>query len=422
MNIPNTILKLKDKMETSHSLPWRENFGGYLLQRGYLLYQNLFVKRHWGFAAQLTFNTFMSLIPAFAIIFAIGKGLGFESYILSWCKYVFSAQPQVYNAIVSLSESYIQYVHTRVFVIAGIAVMLWSVISLFMDIESVFNDIWGVKEDRPLQKRLVYYVAIIFGAPIVIIVCSCFTIYSYILVDYLPAIRYITPVMHWATGIIVPILLTWLFFLCVFTCIPHTPVPVRHAWWPSLLASFCIMLLQMVYIHLQVLVSNYSIIYGSLAAIPLFLLWLQISWYIIIGCAELTHANQDLAIGNVDKTTAYTMNEIIAQCLIILDLLIDRQRKGYSPLRFTQLQQRTHFSRPELLHCLARMEAGGVVFASPSRHRHDKLYTLSQNTQDIQPDVVVARLMNSRLGDDNRQAADAKVREKIKTFRIHVDR
>ena len=97
-------------METSHSLPWREDFGGYLLQRGYLLYQNLFVKRHWGFAAQLTFNTFMSLIPAFAIIFAIGKGLGFESYILSWCKYVFSAQPQVYNAIVSLSESYIQYV------------------------------------------------------------------------------------------------------------------------------------------------------------------------------------------------------------------------------------------------------------------------------------------------------------------------
>jgi len=181
MNIRNTIHKLKDKMETSHSLPWREDFGGYLLQRGYLLYQNLFVKRHWGFAAQLTFNTFMALIPAFAIIFAIGKGLGFEGYILSWCKYILSAQPQVYDAIVSLSESYIQYVHTRVFVIAGIAVMLWSVISLFMDIESVFNDIWGVKEDRPLQKRLIYYIAIIFCAPIVIILCSSFTIYSYLL-------------------------------------------------------------------------------------------------------------------------------------------------------------------------------------------------------------------------------------------------
>ena len=148
MDIRNIIRKLKDKMETSYSLPWREDFGGYLLQRGYLLYQNLFINRHWGFAAQLTFNTFMALIPAFAIIFAIGKGLGFEGYILSWCKYVFSAQPQVYDAIVSLSESYIQYVHTRVFVIAGIAVMLWSVISLFMDIESVFNDIWGVKERK----------------------------------------------------------------------------------------------------------------------------------------------------------------------------------------------------------------------------------------------------------------------------------
>lgn len=422
MTIHNTIRKLKDKMETSYSLPWREDFGGYLLQRGYLLYQNLFIKRHWGFAAQLTFNTFMALIPAFAIIFAIGKGLGFEGYILSWCKYVFSAQPQVYNAIVSLSESYIQYVHTRVFVIAGIAVMLWSVISLFMDIESVFNDIWGVKEDRPLQKRLIYYIAIIFCVPIVIILCSSFTIYSYLLLDYLPVIRYITPVMHWATGIIVPVLLMWLFFLCLYTCIPHTPVPVRHALWPSLLASFCIMLLQMAYIHLQVLVSSYSIIYGSLAAIPLLLLWLQISWYISIGCAELTHANQDLAIGNVDKTAEYTMNEIIAQCLIILDLLIDRQQKGYSPLRFTQLRQRTCFSRPELLQCLARMEVCGIVYASPSRHRHDKIYTLSQNTQDIQPDVVVARLMNSRLGDDGRQVTDAKIREKIKTLKIHIDR
>ena len=55
MDIRNTIRKLKDKMETSYSLPWREDFGGYLLQRGYLLYQNLFINRHWGFAAQLTY-------------------------------------------------------------------------------------------------------------------------------------------------------------------------------------------------------------------------------------------------------------------------------------------------------------------------------------------------------------------------------
>ena len=116
------------------------------------------------------------------------------------------------------------------------------------------------------------------------------------------------------------------------------------------------------------------------------------------------------------------MNEIIAQCLIILDLLIDRQQKGYSPLRFTQLQQRTQFSRPVLLQCLARMEACGIVYASPSHHRHDKIYTLSQNTQDIQSDVVVARLMNSRLGDDGRRVTDAKIREKIKTLKIHIDR
>lgn len=415
------IRKLRVKMETSYSLPWRDDFGGYLLQRGYLLYRNLFVKRHWDYAAQLTFNTFMALIPAFAIIFAIGKGLGFESYILSWCKYVFSAQPQVYKAIVSLSESYIQYVHTRVIVIAGIAVMLWSVFRLFMDIERVFNDIWEVEEDLPLQKRLIYYVAIIFCAPIVIILCSSFTIYSYVLLDYLPAIQYITPIMHWATAIIGPILLLWLFFLCVYTGIPHTPVPFRHALWPSLLASVCIMLLQMAYVHLQVLVTSYSIIYGSLAAIPLFLLWLQISWYISIGCAELTHANQDLAIGNVDKTTEYTMNESLAQCLIILDILIDRQQAGHSPLSLKQLQQRTLFSRPELTQCLSRMETCGIVYASQSHQRNDTIYTLSQNTQNIKADEVIVRLMSTRMKDSGRQPMDPKVLDKIKTFHIHVD-
>ena len=219
--------------------------------------------------------------------------------------------------------------------------------------------------------------------------------------------------MHWATGIIVPILLTWLFFLCVFTCIPHTPVPVRHAWWPSLLASFCIMLLQMVYIHLQVLVSSYSIIYGSLAAIPLFLLWLQISWYIIIGCAELTHANQDLAIGNVDKTNSHIDEQIIAQCLIILDLLIDRQRSGLVVhLPSIQLQQRTHFSRPELLHCLARMEAGGVVrFLPPHVMTNSILLARTRRTSE----TLMWSLPDWRTSAGRRwfgQVTDAKIRRR----------
>jgi membrane protein len=81
----------------------------YLLQRLYMVYHDLFVQKHWGFAAQLTFNTMMAIIPVFAIIFAVGRGFGFEESIANWCREVFASQPQVAEAIVQLSTSYIHY-------------------------------------------------------------------------------------------------------------------------------------------------------------------------------------------------------------------------------------------------------------------------------------------------------------------------
>ena len=418
MKMLRIIACANQKMRTCHNLSWHDDFTGFLLQRGYLLYKNLFLKHHWGFAAQPTFNTLMSIIPIFAIIFAIGKGLGFESYVIAWCRRVFAAQPQVYEAIISLSQSYLQYTHAGIIIGVGLVLMLWSIMSLLMNIESTFCMIWDTDE-RPLKESLIYYTATIFIAPMAIIFCSIITMYSYSLFDYLPTIQYITSFMRGATGIVLPLCLLWVFFLMIYTIIPHTKVRIRHAWWPSLIAACLIMVLQMAYVHIQMVVTSYNLIYGSLAALPLFLLWLQISWYICIGCAELTHANQELALGGADSDVEYTISEVLAHCLVVLQHITDRQRDDRSPLRFTQLLRLTGYSPSELHRCLMRLEACGYVNPTTlKKSPHDLAFVLGHDSQNIRLEKVIERLMNTCINREHHREADEQTKRMIDGFCI----
>lgn len=114
----------------------------YIAQRLYLVFNGLFVERHWGYAAQLTYNTLMALVPMFAAILAIARGFGFEDYIVEWCRQLFANQPNTAKVVLNLAKSYINYTHTGVILGISLVWMLYSVISLFNNIEAVFNGIW----------------------------------------------------------------------------------------------------------------------------------------------------------------------------------------------------------------------------------------------------------------------------------------
>ncbi|MDD2601978.1 MAG: YihY/virulence factor BrkB family protein [Prevotella sp.] len=375
------------------NVKFREDPLTFLAQRLYVVFQGLFVEKHWGYAAQLTFNTMMAIIPLFAVIFAVGRGFGFEAYITDWLRRVMVSQPQVADAILTLADSYIKYTHTGVVIGVSLVFMLYSVVSLFDNIESVFNGIWGVKKERNFAKAAVDYVSIIFLVPLVIILLSGLSVFFQSILGRIPDFQVLTPLLRGLIGLAVPLLLLTIFFTLMYTYLPNTRVRMRMVWFPALLAAITTAGLQAVYIHFQILFTSYSVIYGSLAALPLLMLWLQLSWFICIGFAELGRANQELADGHIGEDRRESLRERIRKSVVVAAVLADMQRKGSGPASLSGLIRQTRYSHAQTTRSL-RMLVEARLVARTHREDDSDVYTLNRSASDL----GVGRVIHALLG------------------------
>lgn len=340
---------------------FKENARVYLAQRLYMVFRGLFMEKHWAYAAQLTFNTLMAIIPVFAIILAVGRGFGFEDYIIDWCNNLFASQPEVAGAVLKLAQSYIHYTHTGVIIGISFVFMLYSVISLFNNIEGVFNGIWGVEKDRRFDRTIVDYTAVIFLVPLVIVLFSGLSIFFYSVLGMLPDFQVLTPLVRRLINFLTPLLMLTVFFTMLYTFVPNTKVNISLVVVPALLAGLCIIGLQALYLYSQVVFTSYSIIYGSLAALPLLMLWLQLSWYICIGFAELSHANQELYEGHLYEDEQESIVEKIRKCAVVLNLICRRQERGGQPCTKGEVMKATHFSHPQITRCIGKLEQARLI-------------------------------------------------------------
>lgn len=386
------------------SVKFRERPLAYMAQRLYMVFKGLFVENHWGYAAQLTFNTMMAIIPVFAVIFAVGRGFGFEEYIAAWVRRVFASQPDVAEAILKLAGSYIEYTHTGVVIGISLVFMLYSVISLFNNVEGVFNGIWAVKRERSWGKAAFDYVSVIFLVPMAIILFSGLSVFFYSVLGQLPDFQLLTPLLKAVVGFAVPLAVLTLFFTLMYTFVPNTKVRPSMVWFPALLAGLCIIGLQTAYIHYQVLFTSYSIIYGSLAALPLLMLWMQLSWFICIGFAELGRANQELTEGHLGEDRSDSLLEKIRKGGVVLSLLCHRQRRGGGPCPMSELLALTRFSYAQVMRSLNILVDAHLV-ARTFADDGTEVYTLNHDAGELgvgtMLKAVLGRKTPARQGGDS---------------------
>lgn len=373
----------------------REQPMAYLAQRLYMVFQGLFVENHWGYAAQLSFNTMMAIIPVFAIIFAVARGFGFEEYIVQWCNGIFASQPAVATAIVELSGSYIRYTHTGLIVGVSLVFMLYSVISLFNNVEQVFNGIWSVKKERTLSRAVFDYVSIIFLIPLSIVLLTGLSLFANGIFDMLPQVRVLTPLMRSLSVKGAPLLAIYVFFVLFYMFIPNTKVRLRAVAVPALLATLGIVALQAVYIHFQILFTSYSVIYGSFAALPLLMLWLQFSWFICVGFAELGHANQELEDGYLGgDMEEESMNVKLGRCMTVYGLLAERQVNAAAPCTAQRLLRATHFSNRQLQQSLYLLERARLINRNKDAEDAD-VFCLRGQAGSLDAAAIRNRLMDA---------------------------
>lgn len=250
-------------------------------------------KRMVNSASALTYSTLLAIVPILAVVFAIARGFGFNKYIEDWFRDALASQPQAADTIVGFVNSYLVHTQSGIFLGIGLVFMFWTVIMLVNNIEQTFNYIWQVKKPRSLFRTITDYLSMFLIVPVVIVVTSGFSIFVATIADQLEGYILLAPMIRFLISLM-PYLLMSAVFVILYIYMPNTKVKLKSALVPGILAGVAMQGLQLVYIHSQIWVSSYNAIYGSFAALPLFMLWVQISWTICLFGAELCYANQNL--------------------------------------------------------------------------------------------------------------------------------
>ncbi|MCP4681837.1 MAG: YihY family inner membrane protein [Desulfobacterales bacterium] len=248
-------------------------------------------------ASALTFYSVLSVVPAVAMVFGLAKGFALEKLLEREIIEGMKGQEQVADWIITLARSALE--NTRGSLIAGIGVALlfWLIFRLLENIESSFNHIWGVRRSRTIGRKLTDYLSIILICPVLLIVSSSLTVFISTQITHIT--QRIAISGEFSSLVLLslktlPYCITWLLLTFVYIFLPNTKVRLRSGFLGGVVAGTIYGLVQWGYIAFQVGAARYGAIYGSLAALPLFLVWLQVSWLIVLFGAEISFASQNV--------------------------------------------------------------------------------------------------------------------------------
>ena len=373
-----------------------------------------FIKRgHTYYATSLSFSTMLAIVPVAAVLFAIARGFGLDNYITQWIRDAFEAQPQAADYIIQLAGSYLAHAKSGIIIGIGLVFMLYSVLSLIYNIESAFDEIWQVKDNRTPLRLLTDYTSLLFLVPITLILISGVNIFVYKIVDHLQAYILLGSMVKILIKLL-PIVLMSCVFTALYVLMPNTKVKVSKAIVPGTIAGIAMLLLQFFYINSQVFLTSYNAIYGSFAALPLFMLWLMISWYICLFGAELCYMSQ-----NSDYYAFMTNTEDISHsmqtkmCMMLLTLICKRFAEGKQPYTALELKEESHIPiriTSDLLHrlCDIRMLTentnGNSDIGAMIRKLED--YPQRHRLLDVQPESILSDQLLRAYDEHRKQFLD----------------
>jgi len=246
-------------------------------------------------AAGLTFYTMLSVVPIVALAFAISKGFGFEKTLEEELTTALKGHEEVVEQIMTFASRMLENTKGGLLAGVGVVILLWTVMQLLSNVELSFNEIWQVGKGRTWLRKITDYFVIMLFAPILVILAGSMTVVISGQLENLVTgydfLQTIGPFIHFLVRMI-PYTLIWLLFTFVYMIMPNTKVSFKSALVAGIIAGTSFQLLEWVYINFQVGVSRYNAIYGSFAALPLFMIWVNTSWLITLVGAEVAYANQ----------------------------------------------------------------------------------------------------------------------------------
>jgi len=285
-------------------------------------------------ASSLSYYTMLSIVPMLAIFFAIARGFGMQETLREALLEKFQEHESAFVEIMSFAEKLLEQTKTGLIAGIGAVLLFWTAIQLLLNIEEALNYIWDIERKRSIRRMVTDYFAWLFLAPILFILSTSASVVI---------LRYTASWMgefKWLFFFVqlLPYTFFWFFFSFCYYFIPNAKVRYASAFIGGMVAGTSYFLVQWGYIHFQIGVSRYSAIYGSFAALPLFLLWIQISWFLLFFGAEVSHAHQTLESHELSPAVSRASPHVQRVVgLWILGLVIQRFKEKSEPTPFSWL-------------------------------------------------------------------------------------
>ncbi len=373
-------------------------------------------------ASSLTFYFLFSIVPVLAMVFGIAKGFGIETVLEEQIMEKFHGQQEIMTKIIQFSHTLLQ--QTRGGVIAGFGVILliWTVIRVLSNIENSFNEIWGIRKSRSLGRKFSDYLAIVFICPILLVIPGSITV---MVTGHLGVIMQKVPVLSTLGPFVIalfrlaPYIVIWLLFSFIYRFMPNTKVTLKSAVLGGVVAGTIYQVVQWVYIAFQVGAARYGAIYGSFAAVPLLLAWIQMSWLIVLFGAEIAFAHQNVETYEFERDClqiSHSFKKLVS--LRIAHLLVKNFSAGDGPLTSRDVSINLEVPIRLVNDILYELLESGVISEVKRGDKSDIFYQPARDPEMLTVKYVVDALEGS--GSSNIPVVKSeelnRIEESLRTF------
>ncbi len=366
-------------------------------------------------ASALTFYSLLSIVPIVAMAFGIAKGFAFEKVLEEKILERFPGQEEVLLEVFGFANSMLA--NTKGGLIAGVGVILlfWAIIKVLGNIESSFNDIWSVKKDRTFARKITDYLSVMLVAPVLLVLSGSVTVF---VSTQLAAITKRIDVLGVLGPVVVlfleitPFVIMWVLFAFLYIFMPNRQVNRKSGFIAGVIAGSVYVIVQLIYVKFQVGVASYNAIYGSFAALPLFLAWLQLSWLIVLAGAEISciHQNMDmLEYGPDTKRASHYFRRLAA--LRIVNHMSRTFATGEVPLTAAKISESLEIPRGLTTELVEELTESGVLIEAANHGRGEAAYVPARDTDLLTVTFVMDAL--DRRGVDQIPVARTEELEKI---------
>lgn len=359
-------------------------------------------------ASALTYFTLLSIVPVLALGFGIAKGFGLEAVLENEIAKNLAGQEEAMNYILNFTRSMLGTAKGGLIAGLGLLLLLWSVLKLLSNIENSFNTVWDVKKSRGIVRKFTDYLTIMLLGPIFLILAGSITVFIQTQISSLQEstmFNFATPVFLQFAKII-PFVIIWMIFTLLYLVMPNTKVEFKSALIAGIIAGTIFQLFQALYVYFQAGASRINAIYGSFAALPLFLIWLQTSWFVVLLGAEISYAVQNVKLKGASmesENLSIQYQKKIA--LLIVKELVDRFDKGEKAPDSEQLSSALAVPVYTIDYILLNLKEAGVVSEVKTTHRAawqpattpEKIDISSVITSYESPGVDLSKYMKSRV-------------------------